>query len=115
MIKQSVSTQIMSVVYVQHFNPCYCVPLAFRVRSLWIPSRKCVPFINMHNGRVHDNVYCYNLGFPHTNEVSSYLGKNGFLHTNKRRSSTIQTIRLPGLVRNSEPLWPYEKSIMCLK
>ena len=54
-----------------HFNQRYCVPLAFRMRSLWIPSRNCVPFINMHNGRVHDVTYCYN------------LGKNAFLHTNK--------------------------------
>ena len=53
----------------------------------------------MHNGRVNDVTYCYNLGFLHTNEVSSYLGKNGFLHTNKRRSSTIQTINLPKLAR----------------
>ena len=73
------------VVYDVVFKPDYCVPLAFRVRSLWIPSRKCVPFINVHNGRVHDVTYCYN------------LGKNAFLHTNKRRSSTVQTIRLPGL------------------
>ena len=67
--------------------------------SLWIPRKKWVPFINMHYGRVSDAIYCYSLGFLHTNEVSSYLGKNGFLHTNKRRSSTIKTIRLPGLAR----------------
>ena len=58
--------------------------------SAWVPSgfprKKWVPFINMHNGRVNDIIYCYNLGFLHTNEVSSYLGKNGFLHTNKRLS-----------------------------
>ena len=76
----------------------------FPLSSAWVPSgfprKKWVPFINMHNGRVNDIIYCYNLGFLHTNEVSSYLGKNGFLHTNKRRSSTIQTINLPGLARS---------------
>ena len=56
------SDQTAEVVIEGHFKPRYCVPLAFRVRSLWIPSRKCVPFINMHNGRVHDVIYCYNLG-----------------------------------------------------
>ena len=49
------------VLYVGNY-PDYCVPLAFRVRSLWIPSQKCVPFINMHNRRVNDVTYCYNLG-----------------------------------------------------
>ena len=40
-----------------HWNyPDYCVPLAFPLRSV------CVPFINMHNGQVHDVTYCYNLG-----------------------------------------------------
>ena len=52
------TTVVMYVV----FTPRYCVPLAFRVRSLWIPLRKCVPFINMHSGRVHGVIYCYNLG-----------------------------------------------------
>ena len=75
----------------------------FPLSSVWVPfgfpRKKWVPFINMHNGRVNDVIYCYNLGFLHTNEVSSYLGKNGFLHTNKRRSSTMKTIRLLGLAR----------------
>ena len=29
--------------------------------------------IDMHNGRVNDVTYCYNLGFLHTNEVSSSI------------------------------------------
>ena len=32
---------------------------------------KCLPFINMHMGRVHDVTHCYNLeksAFLHTNE-----------------------------------------------
>ena len=33
-------------------KPRSCVPL----RSV------CVPFINIHKGRVHDVTYCYNLG-----------------------------------------------------
>ena len=70
-------------------KPSYWVPLS----SVW------VPFINMHNGRVNDVTYCYNLGFLDTNEVSSYLGKNGFLHTNKRHSRTMKTINLPKLAR----------------
>ena len=44
-----------------------CVPFGF-------PREKCIPFINMHNGQVHDVTYCYNLrknAFLHTNEVSS--------------------------------------------
>ena len=70
---------------------------------MWVPfgfrCQRWVPFINMHNGRVNDVAYCYNLGFLHTNEVSSYLGKNGFLHTNKRHSRTMKTIKLPKLAR----------------
>ena len=70
------------VVYNVGNYPDYWVPLS----SVWVPfgfpRKKWVPFINMHNGRVHDVIYCYKLGFLHTNEVSSYLGKNGFLHTN---------------------------------
>ena len=31
-------------------QPDYRVSLPFRVRSLWIPSQKCVSFLNMHNG-----------------------------------------------------------------
>ena len=59
------------MVDVQHFNPCYWVPLEFRVGSLWIPSQKVGSFIDMHNDRVNDVTYCYNLEFLHTNEVSS--------------------------------------------
>ena len=47
----------------------------FPLSSVWVPfgfpRKKWVPFINMHNGRVNDVIYCYNLGFLHTNEVSS--------------------------------------------
>ena len=62
---------------------------AFPLRSAWVPSgfprKKWVPFINMHNGRVNDIIYCYNLGFLHTNEVPSCIIIFDFLHTNKRR------------------------------
>ena len=61
----------------------------FPLSSVWVPfgfpRKKWVPFINMHNGRVNDISYCYNLGF---------------LHTNERHSSIIATIRLPVLARS---------------
>ena len=47
-------------------KPRWCVPL----RSV------CVPFINMHNGRVHDVTHCYNLGkkcVPPSNYVPSSI------------------------------------------
>ena len=69
-------------IYVGNYPRCW-VPLEFRVGSLWIPSgKKWRPFISMHNGRVNDVIYCYNLGF---------------LHTNKNHSRTIKTINLPRL------------------
>ena len=44
------------------FKPRYWVPLS----SVWVPfgfpRKKWVPFINMHNGRVNDVIYCCNLG-----------------------------------------------------
>ena len=43
-----------------NFNPFWC-----QVRSRKI--------IDMHNGRVSDITYYYNLGFFHTNEVSSCI------------------------------------------
>ena len=46
------------VVYYVEIKPRWCAPS----RSM------CVPFINMHKGRVHDVTHCYN------------LGKNAFLH-----------------------------------
>ena len=61
--RPNAGTVSCSVVYYVVFKPCYLV-------SLWIPSQKWVPFINMHNGRVNDVTYCGNLGFFHTNEVS---------------------------------------------
>ena len=49
----------------------------FPFSSVWVPfgfrRKKWVPFIDMHNGRVNDVTYCYNLGFLHTNEVSSSI------------------------------------------
>ena len=47
----------------------------FPLSSVWVPfgfpCKKWVPLINIHDGRVNDVIYCYNLGFLHTNEVSS--------------------------------------------
>ena len=47
----------------------------FPLSSVWVPfgfpCKKWVPLINIHDGRVNDGIYCYNLGFLHTNEVSS--------------------------------------------
>ena len=55
---------IYPVVYVQHFNPRYCVPLcvpcAFLLDSL--KKVRSGPFISMHNVRVNDVTYCHNLG-----------------------------------------------------
>ena len=62
-----------------------CIPFGF-------PREKCVPFINMHNGRVHDVTYCYELG---KKMRSSILIRYRF--TNERRSSTMKAIRLLGL------------------
>ena len=35
--------------------PRYWIPFGF-------PSRKWIPLINMHKGRVHDVTHCYNQG-----------------------------------------------------
>ena len=43
---------------------------------LEIKPRWCVPFINIHKGRVHDVTHCYNLGkkcVPPSNYVPSSI------------------------------------------
>ena len=74
----------------------------FPLSSVWVPfgfpRKKWVPFINMHNVQVHDVTYCYNFGFLHTNKVSSCILIR-YRFTTERGSSTMETIRLPGLAR----------------
>ena len=60
----------LTVVIGEQDKPRCWGPLEFHVGSLWIPSQKWSPFIEMHNGRVNNVSYCDN------------LGKNAFLHTN---------------------------------
>ena len=66
-------------------NPVTAFPLRSVCVPFEFPREECVSFINMHNRRLHDVTYCYK------------LEKNAFLHTNKRHSRTMKTIRLPGL------------------
>ena len=76
-----------------------CVPRGFPLDSLaktGFPLLMCIRVESMTSPIVL--TWAKN-AFLLTNELSSKLGKNGFLHTNKRRSSTMKTIRLPGLVR----------------
>ena len=64
------------------------------------PVFPCLPFINMHKGRVNDVIYCDNLeknAFLHTNEVPSSIYNEVDRFTNERHSTTIGTIGLPRL------------------
>ena len=73
------------------------------------PSRSvCVPFINMHNGRVHEVTYCYNFGFLHTNEVSSSILISVTLVQHKQQTR----LNLPA---NNYPLIGSWKNLLCVQ